>query len=82
MDTQTENATVDARGQHCPMPIVLANKAIKGLAVGEVLKVLATDRGSIADIPAWADGTGHEVLSSGEEEGVLVFYIRRGEEEL
>jgi TusA-related sulfurtransferase len=70
---------VDTRGMLCPMPIVLANKTMKRLAVGEVMKVLASDKGAIKDFPAWADDTGNEVLSSGEEAGVLVFLIRKGE---
>ena len=72
---------VDARGTLCPMPIVLANKAMKALAIGEVLKILATDKGAIKDFPAWADDTGNELLSSGEEDGALVFLIRKGEDD-
>lgn len=72
---------VDTRGMLCPMPIVLANKAMKALAIGEVLKILATDKGAIKDFPAWADDTGNELLSSGEEDGALVFLIRKGEDD-
>lgn len=72
---------VDTRGMLCPMPIVLANKAMKALAVGEVLKILATDKGALKDFPAWADDTGNELLSSGEEDGALVFLIRKGEDD-
>jgi tRNA 2-thiouridine synthesizing protein A len=72
---------VDTRGMLCPMPIVLANKAMKSLAVGEVMKILATDKGALKDFPAWADDTGNELLSSGEENGALVFLIRKGEED-
>jgi TusA-related sulfurtransferase len=79
-DTQVAQL-VDTRGMLCPMPIVLANKAMKTLKVGEILKILATDKGAIKDFPAWADDTGNEMVSSGEEDGTLVFYIRKGEEE-
>jgi tRNA 2-thiouridine synthesizing protein A len=72
---------VDTRGMLCPMPIVLANKAMKTLGVGEVLKILATDKGALKDFPAWAEDTGNELISSGEEAGALVFFIRKGEEE-
>ena len=72
---------VDTRGMLCPMPIVLANKTMKTLAVGEVMKVLATDKGALKDFPAWAEDTGNELLSSGEENGALVFLIRKGEED-
>lgn len=72
--------TVDTRGMLCPMPIVLANKAIKRVVPGEVIRVLATDKGSLKDFPAWAEDTGNELVSSGEEEGALAFYIRKGED--
>ena len=72
---------VDTRGMLCPMPIVLANKTMKTLQVGEVMKVLATDKGALKDYPAWAEDTGNELLSSGEENGALVFLIRKGEED-
>jgi TusA-related sulfurtransferase len=70
---------VDTRGMLCPMPIVLANKTMKRLGVGDVMKVLATDKGALKDFPAWASDTGNELVSSGEEEGALVFLIRKGE---
>jgi TusA-related sulfurtransferase len=42
-----------------------------------VLKVMATDRGSLADIPAWAEANGDELLQSGEDSGIFVFYVRK-----
>jgi TusA-related sulfurtransferase len=77
----TEDKTLDARGLLCPMPVVKAGKEIKTLEPGQVLKILATDRGSIADIPAWAEDTGNELLEWHEEDGYLVYFVRRGEEE-
>ena len=79
MDTPTADRTVDARGHLCPMPIVMANREMRGMAPGEVLRILATDRGAKADFPAWAEDTGNDLLHAGEEEGALVFYIRKGE---
>ena len=73
-----ETTTVDARGLVCPMPIVRTAKAMKGLAPGDVLKVIATDRGSVADIPAWAGSTGNELLEWHEEDGAFVFLLRKG----
>lgn len=74
--------TLDARGLLCPMPVVKAAKEMKTLPAGQVLKVLATDRGAIADFPAWADDTGNELVEWHEEDGgVLVFHFRRGEDE-
>jgi TusA-related sulfurtransferase len=62
------------------MPVVKAGKEIKTLEPGQVLKLLATDRGSVADVPAWAADTGNEVLEWHEEDGVFVYFIRRGAE--
>jgi tRNA 2-thiouridine synthesizing protein A len=71
---------LDAKGLLCPMPIVKSAKAMKELVPGQVLKIMATDRGAAADIPAWARDTGHELLSSHEEGDVLVFFVRKGGE--
>jgi len=68
---------LDARGLLCPMPIVKTAKAMRELPVGAVLKLLATDRGSITDVPAWADTTGNELLTSQEDDGTFVFLIRK-----
>lgn len=70
--------TLDMRGFQCPIPIVKTNQAIKGMQVGQVLKVLATDKGALTDFPAWADDTGNEIVSSGEEDGALMFLVRKG----
>jgi len=79
MSEITAMKTLDARGLLCPMPIVKANKEMKALAPGDVLKVLATDRGAIADFPAWADDTGNELLEWHDEGGTLVFYLKKAE---
>lgn len=75
-----EDRTLDARGLLCPMPIVKAGKEIKTLDEGQILKVLATDRGAIADFPAWAEDSGHELLAWHDEAGTLVFYVKKGVE--
>jgi tRNA 2-thiouridine synthesizing protein A len=76
-----EDKLLDARGLLCPMPVVKASKEIKSLEPDQVLKVLATDRGALADFPAWAEDTGNEIIARGEEDGALVFYIKKGEDE-
>jgi TusA-related sulfurtransferase len=75
----TEDRLLDMRGFQCPIPVVKTNLAIEEMAPGQVLKVLATDRGAISDFPAWAEDTGNELVSTGEDDGVLVFWIRKGE---
>ena len=77
MQNITEDKLVDARDLMCPMPVMAATKAMRRLAAGQVLKVMATDRGSLADIPAWAEENGDELVDSGEESGVFVFYLRK-----
>lgn len=74
------NMTVDAKGLSCPMPIVKTKKAMNELAPGQVLEVQATDKGSKADIKAWAESTGHQYLGTVEEGNVLKHYIRKASE--
>lgn len=71
---------LDAKGLACPMPIVRTKKAIKDLEDGQVLEVQATDKGSKADLAAWAESTGHQYIGTNEEGGVLYHYIRKCEE--
>jgi TusA-related sulfurtransferase len=73
----TEDGLVDARDLMCPMPVMAAAKAMRRLQPGQVLKVLATDRGSVGDIPAWAEANDDELVQSGEENGVFFFYVRK-----
>jgi tRNA 2-thiouridine synthesizing protein A len=80
-ETQIQATEVlDARGLLCPMPVVKTAKVFKTLTPGQVLKLIATDRGSVADIPAWAGSTGNELLEWHEEGDTFVFYLRKGEE--
>jgi tRNA 2-thiouridine synthesizing protein A len=70
-------ATVDARGLSCPMPIVRTAQAVKPLATGAVVEVLATDPGSRRDFVAWCRQTGHELVEQSADGPVLRFVIRR-----
>jgi tRNA 2-thiouridine synthesizing protein A len=72
------DAVLDCRGQMCPMPVVRVGREIGSLVPGGIMKVLATDRGALADIPAWASDTGNELLRWHEDGDHIVFYIRRG----
>ncbi|WP_313891982.1 sulfurtransferase TusA family protein [Psychrobacillus sp.] len=71
------NKVLDAKGLACPMPIVKTKKAINELQSNEVLEIHATDKGSNADLTAWANSTGHELLDAKEENGVFKFWIRK-----
>jgi tRNA 2-thiouridine synthesizing protein A len=78
--SQTEIAidqVLDAKGLLCPMPVVKTAKAMKSLEPGQTLQLFATDRGSVADIPAWAEQTGNELVDWHEEDGVYVFLVRK-----
>jgi TusA-related sulfurtransferase len=77
MSEYAPEKTLDAKGLKCPMPVVKTSKEIKGVSVGGVLEVLATDPGSIADITAWAKSTGNELLTAKKDDGIFKFYIRR-----
>ena len=74
---QEADRTVDARGQKCPMPVLMTAKAAKEMEAGQVLLIEATDGGARSDIPAWATQTGNELMESSEEGDVLRFYIRK-----
>jgi tRNA 2-thiouridine synthesizing protein A len=69
--------TVDARGLSCPMPIVKTAIAIKSLASGQVLEVLATDPGSVRDFAAWSKTTGNELIETDEQDRVFRFVLRK-----
>jgi tRNA 2-thiouridine synthesizing protein A len=68
---------LDARGLACPLPIVKTRKALNELTTGQVLRVVATDPGSVADMKAFAEQTGHELLSSAQEGREYMFYLKR-----
>ncbi|GIO97403.1 hypothetical protein J14TS5_24890 [Paenibacillus lautus] len=76
------NVKLDAKGLACPMPIVRTKKVMKDLEAGQVLEVEATDKGSKADMKAWAESTGHQYLGTIEEGDVLKHFLRKasGEE--
>lgn len=68
---------VDARGLSCPMPIVKTAQAIKTIASGDLIEVLATDKGSVKDFAAWSRTTGNELVDQSADGGVYRFVLRR-----
>ena len=72
------NATLDAKGLACPMPVVKARLEIEKLSTGDVLQVLATDPGSVSDFDNWTKMSGHELLESKQDDGVYTYLIRKG----
>jgi tRNA 2-thiouridine synthesizing protein A len=72
-----EDQILDCSGLACPMPILKTKKAVDALKMGQVLKMVSTDAGSIPDVTAWTNKTGHELLSHEESGGKFTFYIRK-----
>jgi len=68
---------LDASGLNCPLPILRAKKALGTLSAGQVLRIIATDPGSVKDFDAFAKQTGNELMESGEEGGKFVFLIKK-----
>ena len=68
---------LDCSGLSCPMPILKTKKAVDALNAGQVLKMTATDPGSLPDVTAWTNKTGHELLGHEETDGKFVFYIKK-----
>ena len=71
---------LDAIGMACPMPIVRTKKAMNELQPGQVIEVLATDKGSLADLKAWAKSSGNQYLGTFEEGDVLKHYLRKSDQ--
>jgi tRNA 2-thiouridine synthesizing protein A len=73
----TPDQTLDCSGLSCPMPILKTKKAIDGLQMGQILKMIATDPGSVSDMDAWTKKTGHELVSSEQSGNSYIFYIKK-----
>ena len=71
------DATLDARGLKCPLPILKARKALKDVAPDGLLEVLTTDPGSVADFQAFCRTTGHDLVEQASAGGEHRFLIRR-----
>jgi tRNA 2-thiouridine synthesizing protein A len=76
MDYQID-ATIDAKGKKCPMPVLMTSRGIKNLQPGQIMLVEATDGGSKSDIPSWAKDTGNELLETTSDNGVYRYVIRK-----
>ena len=77
MSDITPDLELDLRGLLCPMPMVRVSQNIAKVPVGGTVRAVATDAGSMADIPAWAKSTGNEVLSAEKTDGEFVFLVKR-----
>lgn len=77
LDLLKTDFVLDAKGLPCPMPVVKTKKAITDMEAGQVLEVRATEKGSIADLKAWSERSGHQYLGLLQEENVLRHFIRK-----
>ncbi len=68
---------LDVKGLNCPLPVLRANRSLRGMAPGARLRVLATDRAAVGDFAAYCQETGHALLAWSEDQGVFSFLIRR-----
>jgi tRNA 2-thiouridine synthesizing protein A len=68
---------LDTRGLNCPLPILRTKKALSDIASGQVLKVVATDPGSVKDFETFSRQTGHALLQHAEANGEFTFFMKK-----
>lgn len=76
IDTITPDESLDCQGLSCPMPLLKAKKAIKGMKTGQILEILSTDPGTKNDLPAFAERAGHEYLGDKDDDAFTRFFIK------
>lgn len=79
MVPDTVDVEVDARGLACPMPLLKAKQAIQRMQTGQLVRVMATDPGSVRDIKAWIMQSGHSLLSFVEADNTFIYILRKAE---
>ncbi len=77
MSERAFDVELDVRQLACPLPILRAKKALSPMTSGQVLRLVATDKGSPKDFIDFCGKTGNELLSSEEQDGEFIFHIRR-----
>lgn len=80
MDDIKADVILDVKGLTCPMPVLRTKKAIDGMGSGQILEVFATDPASKADIAAFLNRLGHELIETKEKDGIFSFLIRKNEQ--
>jgi tRNA 2-thiouridine synthesizing protein A len=68
---------LDARGLNCPLPILRAKKALTDMSSGQVLRIVATDPGSVKDFQAFSKQTGNELLEHSEANKEFTFFMKK-----
>jgi len=77
MEVMQHDQELDTRGLNCPLPILRTKKALGAIQPGQVLKIVATDPGSVKDFQAFSKQTGHSLLSHGEANGEFTFLLQK-----
>jgi TusA-related sulfurtransferase len=77
MESVAFDKEIDTRGLNCPLPILRAKKALSDMASGQVLKIVATDPGSMRDFQAFAKQTGNQLLAQDTVEREFIHYLKR-----
>ncbi len=68
---------LDTRGLNCPLPILKAKKALAGMATGQVLRIVATDPGSVKDFQAFSKQTGNALLEHSAADKEFTFFVKK-----
>ncbi|MEN3372564.1 sulfurtransferase TusA family protein [Dechloromonas sp. ZS-1] len=68
---------LDVTGLNCPLPILRTKKTLAEMESGQILRVLATDPGSLKDFPAFAKQTGNELVADGQDDRTFIFFLKR-----
>ena len=71
------NKALDCTGLNCPLPLLKTKKQIDAMETGQILKMEATDPGSINGVNAWTRRTGNELVSQIEDGDIYIFYIKK-----
>ncbi len=77
MSVTTHDKELDARGMNCPLPILRARKALNEMTTGQVLRIVATDPGSVKDFESFSKQTGNQLMSHSADEKEFTFFIRK-----
>ena len=69
---------LDARGLQCPMPLLLAKRTLNTMAIGQQLRVVATDQGSVRDFEVFSVQSSHTLISTQERDGTYIHILEKG----
>ena len=75
--TTPVDTELDLSGLKCPMPLLKAKQALNKMAAGELLRIIATDPGSVRDFEVFAQQSGHILLAASTEEAPYAYLLRK-----